>query len=97
MTHARKFAMQLRTDPNVTSAMIVRAADAIDLLMDIIEGQRGKATPATASEVSKGLRDLRGWHREQADKAEALYPHVEGFHRRQVEMLNQYFPEGDKL
>lgn len=51
MTHARSFANQLRMDPNVTPGMIVRAADAIDLLMDIIESQRN-VTPEPLSDDS---------------------------------------------
>lgn len=96
MNSARQFATQLRTDPNVTTAMIVRAADAIDLLLDIIEGQRGFAGPGL--QVSKELRDLRGWHRVQEDRAARdIQPAAASFHRKQVAALNQYFPEGDKL
>jgi hypothetical protein len=99
MNHTRAFSLELRTAAEITPAMVVRAADHIDTLMDVIEMQRGPvALPALPTPAS-ALRTLRDWH-DSCAKSSATQdatPSKYRFHRAAVEALNVYFPKDDQL
>lgn len=91
MNHTRAFAMELRTAAEVTPAMIVRAADHIDTLMDVIEAQRGPVTPAPSLDLAP-LRRLRRTLHERAKIGGLGFSEAQAYEHI-VEVLNQYFPD----
>lgn len=98
MNHTRAFALELRTAAEITPAMIVRAADTIDTLLDVIEAQRGPAvTPFGLLKPGGDLRQLRDWHNYTAQGCSGVKPAAYNFHRAAVEALNAYFPKDDQL
>lgn len=93
MNHTRAFALELRTAAEVTPAMIVRAADHIDTLLDVIEAHHG--APARLPAPSSGMRTLRKWHARASILSTTAAK--SSFHRAAVGALNVYFPKDDQL
>lgn len=86
-----EFAMTLRVEPNITPGMLVRAADTIDTLLEVIALQRGR--PELEPDPDwKPLGRLREWHhfeyrvaRDNSDARQRI------FHADAVRTLNAYF------
>lgn len=91
---ASSFAYELRMSPNITPAMIVRAADTIDTLLEVIALQRGPVEVKPAIDLAP-LRELRAWHYAQGKRHDELSNGTLNMHWRAVQTLNAYFT--DKL